>query len=144
MSNSTEDSKKPGRMARIDADVLNRTKLLREDPSSPLVAFSHGYVISRLRVLAVLLTSIFLALFLFVFLLVIGRFEFKSQVAEYHLLGLSIYHDTIRGVFTGTVLLTIDYALLLRGFTGNKRWALTCVSGALVGIVAVLLFHWNF
>lgn len=138
---ATEGSKKLNRMARIDADVISRTKLLREDPSSRWVAFSHGYVLSRSRALAVLLTSIFVALFLFVFLSVIDHFEFKSKVAEFHLFGFSIYRETLRGVFIGTGLITVDYALLLRGFTGNKRWALVCVSVALVAIVLYFFFR---
>ncbi len=143
-SDATKGPKKLRRRARFDADVLNRTKILQEDPSSPLFRFSHGYVLSRSPILAVLTTSILTALITFFVLMVIDHFEFGAKATDFYFLGFKTYHDTIRGVYVVTSMITVDYVLLLRGVEANKRWLISFFTVVFGATALILFFHWNF
>ncbi len=137
----TQGSKKPKRQARYDADVLNRMKILREDQSSPLLGFSHGYVISRSPLLALFLTSTYIGLLSLLAFFAIDRFESLPQISDLHFLGFSISRTAGRDALIVTGFTTIDYALLIRGVGSNKRWNIAFFSVAGAAIIIAALIH---
>lgn len=135
--------KAPSRTARVEADILNRMQLLKDGPNSQRFALSHGYVLSRSRILAMLLTAFLQSSFVFALLFFFSYFESKSHITYYHFFTLNISRDTIRSTLLITTVGTVDYVLLLRGVSGNKRWILTCIMVAPLWITLLLLFHWS-
>lgn len=140
----TEVPKKLSRYEKVNLDVINKARLIRNDSTSRHFGFSHGYLLLKSTWFTIAGNFLLYGVITSLMVVAIGLNRGTTSKPSIHLFQLDIPHFAVEWALCSAGVGAIDAAAALLEFNWQKRSKLLAAYFFLVAVSPMIFFNWSF